>query len=163
VIQDDKTIKEAKKLGADDYIVKSDSLIEDIKEKIATALFAKQNVVVEVKELSLFKPTMFKSGFVGENLTLERYSSLDEGDKILLQTMVWEKNGEWLNNKFEELNAGWVTIINGEVETFSATLDEYPKEPDVLKISKKRGKFPFIFVNNWFLAIEEGSANSSKN
>lgn len=42
VIQDDKTIKEAEKLGADGYIVKGDSVVENIKENIKVAFFAQQ-------------------------------------------------------------------------------------------------------------------------
>ncbi|MEW6095560.1 MAG: response regulator [bacterium] len=49
VVKDEKTIKEAKELGAGDYIIKSDSLVEDLKEKIETTLtrlFAQQEEVI---------------------------------------------------------------------------------------------------------------------
>ncbi|MEW6620862.1 MAG: hypothetical protein AB1422_16265 [bacterium] len=110
----------------------------------------------------IFNPIRFKSGFVGENLTLEKYSSLDEDEKIHLQTTLWEKNGEWLTNKFEELNAAWVTVINGEIETFSSDIDEYPQRGDILDMCQKRGKFPFIFINKTLLTIEESSSKWTK-
>jgi hypothetical protein len=111
---------------------------------------------------SLFKLTRFKSGFIGENLTLKEYSALDEDKKIQLQSTLWKKNGRWLNNKFEKLNAAWVTIVDGEVETFSSDIDEYPQRDEILDICKKRGKFPFIFINKAFLAIEETSSKWTK-
>lgn len=126
------------------------------------AINSEKCVFLKEKKLTsqpIFKPTQFKSGFIGENLTLQEYSSLDEDKKIHLQSTLLEKNDKWLSKKFQELNAAWVTVVDGEIETFSSDIDKYPQRDDVLGICKKRGKFPFIFVNNLFLAIEEASSS----
>lgn len=111
---------------------------------------------------TIFKPTRFKSEFVGENLTLEEYSSLAIDEKMYLKSTLLENNMAWLNQKFQELNAAWITVVNGELITYSSALAEYPQESDVLKICKDKGRFPFVFVNNRFLAIEETSFQWSK-
>lgn len=108
------------------------------------------------------KLTRFESGFVGENLTLEEYESLDEDKKVWLQSTLWKENETWITQKLQELNAAWIAVVNGEVERYSADLAEYPQEPDILEIYEKRGKFPFIFINKGLLAIEEGSSGWSR-
>lgn len=105
-----------------------------------------------------FKLTQFESGFVGENLTLEKFESLEEKEKTEIKSILWEKNRDWLSQKFHQLNAAWLTVIDGEVITFSSDIDKYPQESDVLHICQKKGKFPFIFVNEWFSMIEESSS-----
>ncbi|MDI6735759.1 MAG: hypothetical protein QME42_06140 [bacterium] len=96
------------------------------------------------------------SGFVGKNLTLEKFSTLNEDQKIELKSNLWRENKDWLNHKFQELNAAWITVIDGKVKTFSSDIDEFPDESDILKICKDNdSKFPFIFDNPRFLMIEE--------
>ncbi|MEW6606095.1 MAG: hypothetical protein AB1414_01405 [bacterium] len=116
----------------------------------------------KVKGITIFKPIRFKSGFVGQNLTLEEYSSLGIDKKMYLESTLLENNMDWLNQKFQELDSAWITVVNGEIVTYSPDLSEYPQETDILKICKEKGKFPFIFVNNELLAIEESSSRWSK-
>lgn len=110
----------------------------------------------------LFRDKQFESGFVGNNLTLKEYESLNETEKMKLQSILLERNGNWLNQKFQELNAVWITVVDGEIETFSSDIDKYPNETDLLEICRKKDKFPFIFINQGLLAIEENSSNWSK-
>lgn len=117
-----------------------------------------QNTKVCVEHID-FKLTRFKSGFVGENLTLEEYKSLKEEEKIRIQSILWEKNKDWLRWKFQQLNAAWLTVVDGAVVTFSSDINKYPQESDVLNICRKKGKFPFIFVNEQLLIIEERSSD----
>ena len=35
---------------------------------------------------------------------------------------------------------------------------EFPKEEEILRIGEQRGKFPFVFLNDNLLAIEEGQS-----
>ncbi len=137
-------------------------LICTIPSKESTFKEENTSAIMEVKELSPFIPVRFKSGFIGENLTLEEYSSLNEDEKICLQSTLWEKNGDWITQKFQELNASWITVVDGERYTFSSDIDKYPQRHEILNICEKRKKFPFIFINKGLLAIEETSSKWSK-
>lgn len=95
--------------------------------------------------------------FVGENLTLEEFKLLNEEQKIHLISQVNEENKDWLQKKFKELNAVWLTVIDGKVVTSSPDIDEYPDEAEILALCEKNEqKFPFIFVNQNLFQIEEG-------
>ncbi|MDI6735253.1 MAG: hypothetical protein QME42_03505 [bacterium] len=110
-----------------------------------------------------FIPTQFKSGFVGENLKLEGCKVLAEEEKMEIRSILERENRDWLRQKFQELDAAWITVVDGEVKTHSSDIDQYPNELDILKFcGDNEGKLPFIFVNPRILMIEEGSSCWSK-
>ncbi len=117
------------------------------------------------KKMILMKIMMqvFGTQFIGNNLSLEEYSSLNEEEKLNIQSILWENNKNWIREKFQELNAAWIAVVDGEVVAFSKDIDEYPDESEILKICEdNKGKFPFIFEDKErFLKIEESSSSWS--
>ncbi|MEW6620999.1 MAG: hypothetical protein AB1422_16990 [bacterium] len=111
---------------------------------------------------NFFKPTRYESGFIGENLRLEEFSSLTEEQKIQLDSLLWEKNKDWLNKKFQELNAAWISVVNGVIVKSSPDICEYPQRKEILKLCEEKAKFPFLFINDYFFMIEEGASIWSK-
>lgn len=47
-------------------------------------------------------------------------------------------------------------VIDGRVIAHGESLDDYPKETEIRRACEERGKFPFVFVNELLLAVEEG-------
>ncbi|MEW6619979.1 MAG: hypothetical protein AB1422_11700 [bacterium] len=105
-----------------------------------------------------------ESRFVGKNLTLEEYSSLNEKEKLKLQSDLWKDNKEWIESKFRKLKAAWIAVIDGKVATFSEDIDDFPQRSKILEICEEHnGKFPFIFEDKErFLSIEESSSSWSR-
>jgi hypothetical protein len=97
--------------------------------------------------------------FVGENLTLEEFEHLSLKERAMLQRRLKKQNYDWLQKKFSELGAAWLVVVDSKVITSGKSLKTEPMPPQLVKISRRTGKFPFVFVNDDFLAIEEsGSA-----
>jgi len=101
--------------------------------------------------------------FVGVNLLPEEYQSLSLDDRAELQWRLKQRNQEWLKEQFSKRNAAWIVVVDGQVIAFGKTLRNRPVAPQVRKLCKTTGKFPFIFVNEEFITIEESSvaANDS--
>lgn len=117
------------------------------------------NTVVHPTSLPPYiKVTCFLSGFIGENLTLEEYTSLNQEEKFQLQCALLDANREWIQRKFQQTGAAWIMVVDGEVVASSPHIDAYPQEPDVLKVCEQEGKFPFIFDDERLLLIEESSS-----
>ena len=108
--------------------------------------------------LNIIKFTHFSNGFIGENLTLEEYTNLSEEEKFQLQCTLLEANREWIHRKFQQIDAAWIMVVDGEVVASSSDIDKYPQESDVLKVCQQKGKFPFIFDDERRLLIEESSS-----
>jgi hypothetical protein len=93
--------------------------------------------------------------FVGENLTLEEHEQLPLKERAMLKRRLKEQNYQWLQAKFSALDAAWLVIVDGQVIASGKSLKDKPRQPQVLEICRQTGKFPFIFVNDKFITIEE--------
>lgn len=100
--------------------------------------------------------------FVGENLTLEEFERLSLKERAMLKRRLKERNWQWLQEKFSALGAAWVMVINGEVMASGKTLKDKPRPPQTVEISQRLGKFPFVFVNERFITIEESASSWHK-
>jgi hypothetical protein len=94
--------------------------------------------------------------FSGENLTLEEYKSLSLDERGMLQWHLKQKNHQWLQETFSTLDAAWLVVVDSQVIASGKSLDDYPMPPQILEICQRTGKFPFIFINDQFVTIEEG-------
>lgn len=93
--------------------------------------------------------------FVGENWTLEEFKRLSPEERAARKCQLKEKNHAWLQEKFSTLNAAWVVVVNSEVIAFGESLKNKPMPPQLLEICQRTEKFPFVFVNDKLIAIEE--------
>ncbi len=93
--------------------------------------------------------------FVGENLLPEEYQSLSLDDRAALQWRLKKRSREWLKEQFAKRKSAWIVVVDGQVIAFGKTLSNRSVAPQVRKFCKTTGKFPFIFVNNEFIVIEE--------
>lgn len=93
--------------------------------------------------------------FVGENLLPEEYQSLSLDDRAALQWRLKERNHEWLKEQFSKRKAAWIAVVNDQVIASDKTLETRPLSAQILKLCNATGKFPFIFVNDEFITIEE--------
>jgi hypothetical protein len=100
--------------------------------------------------------------FVGENLTPEEYKKLTLQERGILQWRLQMQNHFWLEKTFSKLNAAWLVVVDGHVITSGRSLKNLPMQPQVRRICRRMGKFPFIFVNDKFIAIEEIVSSWSK-
>jgi hypothetical protein len=96
--------------------------------------------------------------FVGENLTLEEYERLSPEERGSLQWRLKEQNHQWLQEKFAALNAAWLVVVDGKVTASGTSLEDKPRQPQILEICQRAGKFPFVFVNDKFIVIEESAS-----
>jgi hypothetical protein len=94
--------------------------------------------------------------FVGENLLPEEYQRLSLDERGTLQWRIKQQNHAWLQKQFSKLNAAWVVVIDGKIFASGKTLENKPMSPQILKICQRPRKFPFMFVNDKFITIEEG-------
>lgn len=96
--------------------------------------------------------------FVGKNLLPEEYPRLSFEERAALQWRLKQQNRNWLQKQFAKLNAAWLVVVDGKVIASGKTLKNRPTSPQILKICRRTGKFPFIFVNDKFITIEEAIA-----
>jgi hypothetical protein len=96
--------------------------------------------------------------FVGENLTLDEYERLSPKERGMLQWRLKEQNHLWLKNKFSELKAAWLVVIDGEVIDWGKSLKNLPMARQNVEVSQRTGKFPFVFINDDLMAIEESNS-----
>jgi len=97
--------------------------------------------------------------FVGENLTLAEYESLPLEERGMLQRRLREQNCHWLQENFLALDAAWLVVINGKIIASGKSLNDKPRQPQILEIYRRTGKFPFVFVNDRFITVEESAAS----
>jgi len=93
--------------------------------------------------------------FVGENLLPEEYERLSNKERGALQWRLRERNRHWLQESFSKLDAAWLVVVDGKIISSGKRLQNKPLSPQILKICRRTGKFPFIFVNEKFITIEE--------
>jgi len=98
------------------------------------------------------------SKFVAENLTLDEYERLSIKEKGELQRRLKEQNHFWLREKFTTLKAAWVLVIDGEVFDWGKSQKNLPLAKQNVAIYHRTGKFPFIFINDDLMAIEESAS-----
>ncbi|MFQ6040926.1 MAG: hypothetical protein ACE5PV_08730 [Candidatus Poribacteria bacterium] len=99
-----------------------------------------------------------KLRYQGENPGFQEYATLSEYDQLNLWQIAKENNKEWLVQMFTKLKAGWLVIIDGKVIKHGSSLGDFPKEEEILRVGEQTGKFPFVFLNDNLLAIEEGQS-----
>jgi len=100
--------------------------------------------------------------FVGENWTLEEFERLSPEERAMRKWRLKEKNQDWLQEQFSTLSAAWVVVVGGKVVASGRNLKKKPLPPQLLKICRRTGKFPFVFVNDRFIAIEESASTWQK-
>jgi len=105
----------------------------------------------ELERSELVEHTAFKI----KNISFEEYKKLSYEDRKQLHLSAFEENKDWIQKKIKEYHAAWIAVIDGIVISFSDNLDNYPSDSQITEICKTTNKFPFIFVNDALLAIEE--------
>jgi hypothetical protein len=98
------------------------------------------------------------SRFLGENLPYEKIEKMSIKERGAMQRRLKEQNREWLQEKFTSLNALWLMIVDGEIIAWGATKKDYPKPTRIMEICQQTGKYPFIFIKDSAMAIEESSS-----
>lgn len=92
--------------------------------------------------------------FQGENISLEEYERLPDDQKVRYAMDAQERNREWLEQKFRELQASWLMVVDGQVVAYGSP-EDYPSDEEFLELCRRTGKEPFIFDNPFELLIEE--------
>lgn len=97
-------------------------------------------------------------GFRTRNLSLAEYQSLTEQERETFHELAWEENHAWLTSQLQKHGAAWLMVVDGQIIASSSDLDEYPTESEIMDNIEETGKFPFIFIDNAILSIEEGAS-----
>ncbi len=100
--------------------------------------------------------------FVGENLLPEEYERLSFDERGILQWRLKQQNRAWLQKQFAKLGAAWLVVVDGKVIASEKTLENKPMSPQILQICRRTGKFPFMFVNDKFVVIEENASSCTR-
>ena len=95
--------------------------------------------------------------FQGHHITLEEYEALPEEKKVHYLESARERNAEWLKLAFQELQAAWLMIIDGQVYKHGPSLQKYPLPDQFLEICRKKGRYPFVFLHPVSITVEEAS------
>jgi hypothetical protein len=95
---------------------------------------------------------------VGENPLFDPKRNLALKERAAIKRRLKTQNREWLLQQFRELHAAWLMVVDGKVIASGAKLSEYPKPEQILDVCHRTGKFPFLFINEDVLAIEESSS-----
>ena len=152
-----------------------ETVIEDIKAELNhldyASLQSLREIIDEAKRLLSKSPKArrrtawplidietIKAGslqFVGENLTPEAYGRLALPERSRLQQRLQAQNHFWLKETFSKRNAAWLVVVDGQVIASGKNLKNLPMQTQVRRICRRTGKFPFIFVNDKFITIEE--------
>ena len=99
------------------------------------------------------------SGFEGENLTPAEHATMSLGERGDFLEQLTETNRQWLAERFRELRAAWVMIVDGAIVRSGRSLQDYPSECEILEVCERTDKFPLVFVNEMSVAVEEQSAS----
>jgi hypothetical protein len=144
-----------------------EAIIENIKAELnqidRTALLSILEIIDRSKRQSVASSDPISASadrrkrlqFVGENLTLEEFERLSLKERAMLKWQLKKQNERWLRENFSDLEAAWVLVVDGKILASGKSLRTKPKPPELLQISRRAGKFPFVFVNDKFIAIEE--------
>lgn len=96
--------------------------------------------------------------FIGENLPFETIEKLSIKERGALQRSLKEQNKAWLREKFTTLNALWVMVLDGQVKAWGKNMKDYPQPEQIMETCQSTGKYPFIFINDDRMAIEESAS-----
>ncbi|MEK7730076.1 MAG: hypothetical protein AAB354_16840 [candidate division KSB1 bacterium] len=91
--------------------------------------------------------------FIGENLRLEEYERLSRKQRAALQLRLKEQNFSWLKEQFAKHQAAWLIVVDGKAAKWGESLQDRPLAQQNVEISQQTGKFPFVFVNDEYLAM----------
>jgi len=91
----------------------------------------------------------------GENPPFEEMAKLDVDERSRIIQELEDRNLAWLQARCEELKAGWLLVIDGQVLRCGSTLVNYLQEAELDALSQQTGKFPLIYVHPRLLGIEE--------
>ena len=149
-------------------------LLEDIRTELEqlddTALQSIREIIDRAKHPSFRAPEAVRRStvplidieeplpFVGENLTPEEYKKLTLEERGMLQWRLQQQNRFWLKENFARLKAAWIVVVDRRVIASGKNLKNLPMQTQVRRICRRTGKFPFIFVNDKFITIEEITA-----
>lgn len=103
-----------------------------------------------------------KTNFKTNNISFDQYKTLSYEDRKQLHLLAVEENKVWIKNKLKEKHAAWIAVVDGVVVAFSNKIDNYPPDHQIREICQNTNKFPFIFVNDALLAIEESGLEWSE-
>ncbi len=96
--------------------------------------------------------------FIGENPPFDPHRNLSLHERGAFKRQLKAQNHEWLLKQFQKLKVAWLMVIDGRVTASGATLESYPKPEQILDVCQRTGKFPFLFVNEDHLCIEENGS-----
>jgi hypothetical protein len=128
-------------------------IIKQTKRPLSDRLKARQSAAMPLIDIEEPLP------FVGENLKLEEHEQLSLQERAKLKRRLKEQNYQWLQTKFSALDAAWLVVVNGQVIASGKSLKDKPRQPQILEICRHTGKFPFVFVNDEFITIEESASS----
>jgi hypothetical protein len=152
-----------------------EAMIENIKSELANVDVRALQSILEIINQSKRKPSAVAGGsvldrtgkpkaqslplkFIGENLTPEEYERLSIKERCALQERLQEQNRQWLHEKFSIFGLAWLVVVDGEIIASGKSLKDEPMPLQIQKICRETGKFPLVFINESFLAIEEGAS-----
>lgn len=96
--------------------------------------------------------------FAGENLTPEKHEQLSLKERAVFKRRLKGRNYQWLQAKFSALDAAWLVVVDGQAIASGKSLKDKPRQSQILEICRRTGKFPFVFVNDEFITIEESTS-----
>jgi hypothetical protein len=91
--------------------------------------------------------------FVGENPPFDPNRNLSLEELIAAKRLLKADNREWLLQKFKDLKAAWLMVVDGQVIASGEKFSRYPKPERILGVCQRTGKFPLLFINEMVLAI----------
>lgn len=96
--------------------------------------------------------------FIGENSPFDPNRKLSIKERAADKLRLKRQNREWLLQNFKTLRVAWFMVIDGEIAASGKTLSDYPTPEQLLEVCHSTGKFPFLFINEEVMAIEESSS-----
>ncbi len=136
------------------------TLVKEIAEKVKSADESTISAILEMLvEHGYELPEHLEESrkFEGENPTLSEYEKLSLQQQCELQDAAAKRNESWIREKFTELNATWLFVIDGDVIAYGSDLSSYPEDDFIDSICQQTGKFPLVFIDEHELLIEEGT------
>jgi len=115
----------------------------------------------EAKQKVRISPEVAHKGtlqFSGENHPFDPNRQLSLKERAANKLRLKNQNRAWLLQKFKALRAAWLMVIDGQITASDRTLSDYPTSEELLEVCHRTGKFPFLFINDEVLAIEESSS-----
>jgi len=96
--------------------------------------------------------------FIGENHPFDPDRQLSLKERAANKLRLKNQNRDWLLQKFKALRAAWFMVIDGQITASGKALSDYPTPEQLLEVCHRTGKFPFLFINEEVMAIEESNS-----